>query len=142
MINSVIKSNIYLKRKELSLTQEDVAQKLGISVTAYRDLERGNTNMLNPHIPKIAEVLETSIEELILGYFPLAKDAEELEDLEKKYAGSLRQKDEEYENNLKALKNQITQMQTAIDSLQETVKTKNDIIGLLQKLLAQENDNK
>ncbi len=142
MINSVIKGNIYLKRKELSLTQEEVAQKLGISVTAYRDLERGNTNMLNPHIPKIAEVLETTVEELILGYIPLSKDIRNLEELEEQYQTKAKSREKEFTKRESEFQNQISHMQTAIDSLKETVQTKNDIIGLLQKRLVQESENK
>ncbi len=141
MINSVIKGNIYLKRKELSLTQEELAQKLGISVTAYRDLERGNTNMLNPHIPKIAEILGTSIEELILGYIPLSEDVKTLEDLEAKYQTKAKIREEELETRIRELQNQVIYMQTAIDSLKEAVQTKNDIIGLFRKTLGEEKEN-
>ncbi len=141
MINSTIKGNIYLKRKELNLTQEELAQKLGISVTAYRDLERGNTNMINSHIPKIAEILETNIEELILGYKPLSKDEANLDELEIKYMTKAKEKEDEYNKRIENLLNQIQHMQTSIDSLKETVKTKNDIIGLLKKTLDQEKEN-
>lgn len=44
MDNNSIKDNIRRIRKSRKLTQEDMAHKLGISLTAYRDLERGNTS--------------------------------------------------------------------------------------------------
>ena len=52
-----------------------------------------------------------------------------------------KEKEDEYNKRIENLLNQIQHMQTSIDSLKETVKTKNDIIGLLKKTLDQEKEN-
>ena len=57
-----ILDNIRRIRKNRKLTQEDVAHRLGISLTAYRDLERGSTNIVNGNLRRLAEELETSTE--------------------------------------------------------------------------------
>ena len=41
MDNTSIKNNIRKIRKARKFTQEEMAHKLGISVTAYRDFEKG-----------------------------------------------------------------------------------------------------
>ncbi len=70
MDNNSIKDNIRRIRKSRKLTQEDMAHKLGISLTAYRDLERGNTSVMNGNVMRIASLLDTSTEEIVLGYRP------------------------------------------------------------------------
>ena len=51
-----------------------MAHQLGISLTAYRDLEKGATAMINSNLPKIAEITGTALEELLLGYTPEPSD--------------------------------------------------------------------
>lgn len=48
---------IRLLRMEKKLTQENIANDLGISVTAYSKIERGKTNISFTRIGQIAEVL-------------------------------------------------------------------------------------
>ena len=68
MDNSSIKENIRRKRKEKGMTQEEMSHILNMSLTAYRDLEKGNTAMINTNIAKIADATGSSVEELVLGY--------------------------------------------------------------------------
>ena len=71
MDNSTIKENIRRIRNSQGLTQEQMAGRLGISLTAYRDLETGKTSMMNANVAKIAMMFDTTIEELVLGYRPV-----------------------------------------------------------------------
>ena len=66
MDNTTIKDNIRRIRKTRKLTQEEMALRLGISITAYRDLEKGNTSILNSNVYKIADLLDTPAEEIVL----------------------------------------------------------------------------
>ena len=50
MDNNSIKKNIRHIRKSRKITQEEMAHKLGISLTAYRDLEKGNTAVMNGNV--------------------------------------------------------------------------------------------
>ena len=89
MDNSTIKDNIRKRRKERKLTQEEMADRLDISLTAYRDLEKGHTNIVNANVIRIAELLETSTEELVLGYRPVQTPAKLLEDMRSEYGGRI-----------------------------------------------------
>ena len=57
MDNASIKENIRRFRKERKMTQEEMADMLCISITAYRDLERGSTSIMNSNVLRIAELM-------------------------------------------------------------------------------------
>jgi len=70
MDNNSVKKNLRNSRKEKRLTQKEMAEKMGISRTAYRNLEEGDTKLLSDHIGQFARILGKSEEELVLGYHP------------------------------------------------------------------------
>lgn len=124
MDNFSIKNNIRRTRKEKGLTQEEMAHLLNMSLTAYRDLEKGATNMLNSNISRIAEITDSSVEEIVLGYRPLSDDKilKEFEDYKA-----------EYGNREEALKTRIKDLEKIVASLEEIVVVKNEIINMLKK---------
>ena len=122
MDNFSIKDNIRRIRKEQQITQEEMAHRLGISVTAYRDLERGSTNIVNGNIMKLAELLETSTEEIVLGYKPVRMPEKELKEME-----------EEYNGRVAELEQEVEYLRKLVKSHEETIATKNQLIGMLEK---------
>jgi len=52
-------------RKSKDWTQEDMAEKLNMSVNAYAKIELGETNTLNPKLEKIAQALGVELLELL-----------------------------------------------------------------------------
>jgi transcriptional regulator with XRE-family HTH domain len=127
MDNSTIKDNIRRMRKASRLTQEEMANKLDISLTAYRDLEKGSTNIVNANVMKIAQLLDTSTEELVLGYRPVQTPVKLLEDMRSEYGGRI-----------SAMQRRITDLEKLVETLEETIKTKNEIITMLKNRLAEE----
>ena len=117
MDNNSIKDNIRRIRKTRKLTQEEVAARLGISLTAYRDLERGGTAIMNGNLRRLAEEFETSPEELVLGYQPSRQASKTLEE-----AKIL------YNNRVSLLEKQIQDLEKLVRSLEETIASKNEII--------------
>lgn len=124
MDNLTIKDNLRKIRKERKLTQEEMAGMLDISLTAYRDLEKGSTNIINGKILKIAEFLDTSAEELVLGYRPSQESGRQLQDVQA-----------EYGERITSLQRRIADLEDLILSLKESLKTKNEIIAMLRKAL-------
>lgn len=122
MNNSTIKENLRKIRKERRITQEDMAFRLGISLTAYRDLERGNTSMVNANLIRSAQLLETSTEEIVLGYKPAQLSTRKLEEMESQYSGRISE-----------LEKEVEYLRKLVNSLEETVTTKNQVIEMLQK---------
>lgn len=122
MDNSSIKDNIRKVRKARNLTQEEMADRLDISLTAYRDLEKGNTNIVNSNVIRLAEILGTTTEELVLGYRPVQAPGKLLEDVRNEYGGKI-----------DTMERRIADLEKLVRSLEETIATKNEIIALLKK---------
>ena len=128
MDNSSIKENIRKTRKSRKITQEDMAEKLDISLTAYRDLEKGNTSIVNSNVIRLAELLDTTAEELVLGYRPVQAPGKLLEDVRSEYGGKI-----------EAMERRIADLEKLVRSLEETIATKNEIIAILKKSAPAEN---
>lgn len=122
MDNTSIKENIRKIRKERRMTQEEMADMLGISITAYRDLERGSTSIMNGNVLRLAELLNTSTEEIVLGYRPIQMPGKKLEEMKAEYSARIESLEKENEFLRKLVK-----------SLEETIATKTQIIEMLQK---------
>ncbi len=52
-------------RKRQSLTQEQIAEKLGLHVSSYGRLERGESNPDLPSLEKISRILKVKLSELV-----------------------------------------------------------------------------
>ena len=124
MDNSSIKQNIHNFRKKHRYTQEEVANLLGISVTAYRELERGSTSIVHPNVVRLADLMNTTTEELVLGYNPAEPEDHRLEEVQ-----------EEYGSKVENLENKVRNLEKLVMSLEETVASKNEIISMLKKML-------
>ena len=127
MDNASIKNNIFNVRKSRKLTQNEIAQSLNISVNAYRAIEKGKTAIVNPHVVRMADLLELSTEELVLGYYPVQETDISIDDIKA-----------EYGNKVNSLEEQLDRMEKLVDSLEETKATKNEIINMLKKSLAEQ----
>lgn len=127
MDNTSIKQNIRAIRKSRKITQEELAYRLGMSLTAYRDLEKGETSIVNTNLMKVAELLDTTTEELVLGYTPVQMAGPGVEDVREELIGQV-----------VTLNKRIEDLEKLVHSLEETISTKNEIITMLKKSLGEE----
>lgn len=134
-----IKKHICRKRNELHLTQNEVANKVGISLTAYRELESGKTQMLNSKIEKIANAFEMSTEELVLGYEPNPEGSKRLEELRFRHESQLEEQRSRYEEIISRLNDKISDLERLIRTLEATISDKNEIIEFQRKNIAGQN---
>ena len=137
MDNHSIKDNIRRIRKTRKLTQEDVALRLGISLTAYRDLERGNTAIMNGNLCRLAEEFETSPEELVLGYNPSHQIGRTLEEV----TGQYKSRVSLLEKQVKDLEKLVRTLEETISSKNEIIENKKEIIIMLKKELGKAKEN-
>ena len=78
---------LYNKRKERGLTQEEVAEKLGVSPQAVSKWENGSSCPDIMLLPKIAKLFEVSIDELLseesepVAYVPPTKARKSIDDM-------------------------------------------------------------
>ncbi len=126
MDNTTIKDNIRKIRKARKLTQEQMALSMDISLTAYRDLEKGKTSIINDNLTKIADLLDTSTEEIVLGYRPMQAEGRQIEDVRA-----------EYGLQIDVLKTRVSDLEKLVKHLEDSVDSKNEIISMLKKSLDQ-----
>lgn len=116
MDNKNFQENAVKLRKERKLTQQDVADRLGISRIAYSKLERGETRLVNESAERLAALFDMPAEELI-------------------YGSRLGERDVAYGADLSAKDKEIAVQKDLIRSLQDTVAYQRQLIQLLQEKL-------
>ena len=78
-------------------------------------------------VMKIAQLLDTSAEELVLGYRPVQTPVKLLEEMRSEYGGRI-----------STMERRIADLEKLVESLEETIKTKNEIITMLKNKLAED----
>ena len=133
MDEKTVKQRIKAYRKESKLSQKEIADKIGISRNAYIGIENGDTRIFNEKLQKIAELTDTTIEKLVLGYEPIENAEYKLGEAKTEFDQKYRHLKEEYETRIREKDDTIALLKKLVDSLQESLKSKDSIIALLQK---------
>lgn len=133
MDNASIKKNIRRVRKSRKLTQEEMAHKLGMSLSSYREFEKGGTPILNGNLLKMASFLETPTEELVLGYQPKLTGGVDIKNLKKEYSD----KEVILVGRISDLENLIRAKNQTIADKDDIIASKNEIISMLKRMLAE-----
>ena len=134
MDEKTIKSNIYRRRRTLSISQTEMAERLGLDRNTYRNIESGSTRIFNSHLEEIARLLGVSSEELVLGY--RAGDPENdprLQDAQAVYDSRVEALKEEYEHRLAEEHGRILALEKRIAELEESLHDKSEIIAFLRE---------
>ena len=139
MDNDSVKDNIRNFRKIYKLTQSEMADKLGISRTAYRNIESGETRLISENVSRIADILHIRTEDLVLGYSPEPGQKEknrrpgsisaQLAEMKRAHE----KETEEMSSEIIRLKKDLQYLTRRIEDLEELLKTKDDIISMMKK---------
>lgn len=132
MDNDSIKGNIIRRRTEEGISQDEMARRLDISRTSYRNIERGKSRIISRRLPDIARQLNISEEELVLGYKPSAGQSR-LEELRVKYNEDLAGVKSGLEARIAELEAAVSMRDALIANLNELVRSKDEIISLLKR---------
>lgn len=132
MDNDSIKGNIIRRRTEEGISQDEMARRLDISRTSYRNIERGKSRIISRRLPDIARQLNISEEELVLGYKPSAGQSR-LEELKVKYNEDLAGVKSGLEARIAELESAVSMRDALIANLNELVRSKDEIISLLKR---------
>ncbi len=132
MDNDSIKGNIIRRRTEEGISQDEMARRLDISRTSYRNIERGKSRIISRRLPDIARQLNISEEELVLGYKPSAGQAR-LEELKVKYNEDISVVKSKLEARIVELESAVAMRDSLIANLNELVRSKDEIISLLKR---------
>ena len=124
MDNQSIKENIRAVREARKYTQIVMAEMMGMSLSSYKDFEKGETSIVSAKLAKIADLLETTSEELVLGYRPVQMEGPGVEDVRAEYTAKVN-----------TLEKRIGELEKQVAYLEETLEAKNEIISMLKKSL-------
>ena len=97
---------------------------MGMSLSSYKDFEKGETSIVSAKLAKIADLLETTSEELVLGYRPVQMEGPGVEDVRAEYTAKVN-----------SLEKRIAELEKLVAYLEETLEAKNEIISMLKKSL-------
>jgi len=136
MDNKSVKKNIRESRHAAGLSQAEMADRLGLSKTAYNNLESGGTKLISGKVEMIAEVLNTSAEKLVLGYEPVPKTSGRLKDMTEEFDVEKARIINDYEDQLEKLRKQFKTLNEYVELLKDSNRTKDEIISMLKKELA------
>jgi len=103
-----------------------MAESLKISTNSYREIESGNTTLINPRLQVIAQILNLSMESLIFGHIPKEESLETIKRLEKDYRNQIR-------TLITNHKIEIAEKEGEINILKTSLQTKDRIIGVLNE---------
>lgn len=139
MDNDSIKVNIVRKRTEEGISQDEMARRLRISRNTYRSIEKGTAKVISERLNEIASSLNTSAEELVLGYKPVERNTE-MEDIQMEFDSAKNRYEKEkasliadYENRINVLTDHIASLESTISNMREIIDSKNEIISLMKR---------
>ena len=106
-------------RKKTGLSQKAMAEKLGVGHNCFANFERGETRLFNRCLYRLAEYLETSPEDLLLGPRPDQEMLEELTNWEVRKQQII----DEYEARTKALREELDAARREIADKDKTLES-------------------
>lgn len=135
MDNRAIKARIKALRDRLGISQEEMADRLGIARNTYANIEKpGVSAIVRKDLEDIARELGVSEEELLLGYVPCHPgDQNSLEDVRARYLGEKEAEKHNFEARL-ADKDQVIEAHAAtIRSLNKRIEDLEEQNTMLKK---------
>lgn len=120
-----INEKIRFLRESKSLTQDEMADRLGMSTNGYAKIERGETRLTIPKLEQIVEVFDTDILELIsLGENKIVY----IQDSDNHSINIINPTSQD-------LASEIVQLKQTISHQQEMLSAKNELIALQKSQL-------
>jgi len=126
-----IRENLRRTRVSSGLTQTEMAERIGISVTAYQKIESGRTRILNTNFSKCAEVLGVSLSELVNGFVPVRNAKSVIEDVRESYGLKMRVQESGYMNEIQSKDREIGRLKDVIKDKEDTIATQKLLIDQL-----------
>ncbi len=139
MDEKTIKNNLSRSRKEAGISQEVLAERLHMNRNTYRNIETGRTRIINRHMEKIAAELDTTVEELILGYKIGDPDSDpRWEDLRNEQKSRYQALLNSYERKIDEDAQRLSLQDRRIEELKASLRDKTDLIAFLKEKIAEQ----
>ena len=116
MLYDFFHTNIRQARERAGLSQEELAEGIGVGRTTIVSLETGKTRLFNKNIPKVAGQLGITVEELVCGMPADALLQDQMSWAEREHALTT-----EYEQRIQALQDKLDDARRLNKALQDNV---------------------
>lgn len=134
MDNESIKKNLLKVRLEHNMSQEDMAEVLGVARNTYRSIEKGSTKLISDTVMKVADWAGMEPEEIVLGYMPSEeKGSQKLKDARERFNLRVKAITDEYENRLELLRKENDMFKDLLKEKDENIRTLRSMVALLEK---------
>ena len=134
MDNESIKKNLLKVRLEHNMSQEDMAEVLGVARNTYRSIEKGSTKLISDTVMKVADWAGMEPEEIVLGYMPSEeKGSQKLKDVRERFNLRVKAITDEYENRLELLRKENDMFKDLLKEKDENIRTLRSMVALLEK---------
>ena len=101
--NRIIGNKIYQLRRSINMTQQELAEKVGISVTFLSEIENGRKSMSVDTLIKLSKCLQVSLDTIVFG-----KDAED--DMQKDVVSMMSTLPLEYNESILVIAREFTRL--------------------------------
>lgn len=133
MDDNSIKEIIALLREKKGLSQTELANRIGIDRNTYRNLEKGDTRILSPHIEAIAKELGTTTEHLLLGTDLEEERKLSLNDIDARETELVSIVRNMYSEKISMLEKEVADLKELVEILKSRIYDKDLIISMLRK---------
>ncbi len=128
MKNDYLKDKILSARESLGLTQKEIAEKMGISLSTYKRFEEGKTNLFSRHFEKFETLTGVSPESLIYRQPDREHYGSYLSEPDNREQG-IRAVIRDYEQRIKLKDKDIRNLLNELESKDRYISSLEDIIG-------------
>ena len=132
MDNESIKKNLMKIRLEHNMSQEEMADVLGVARNTYRNIEKGKTRLLSDTVMKVAEWAGKTPEEVALGFFPSEPGSAGLKDARERYNNQVKALSDQYEAKVEVLTKEIILLKDLVKEKDDNIRSLKTIVALLQ----------
>ena len=133
MDNEFIRKNILKIRREKDLTQQEVADRMDITRSAYCKIEYGQTKMISDNLLKFAAATGTGVEEVILGYVPVEDRVGVLKDSRDRHNLQMKELKADYEARLEKLALENRSLKEMLAEKDRHIRTLESIVDYMSK---------
>lgn len=133
--NDSIKRNIKHNRERLDLTQEEMAERVGISSNAFCAIESGKTKVINSNIPKIAKAFGISVAELVNGFEPISSEEAGLDEVKVNYDSRLHSIQDGFVKEMNVLRAENKRLAEKLEDKEALIQTQKKLISQYEKKL-------
>lgn len=131
--DSKIKETISRLREERSISQTEMADRIGVSRNAYRGLEKGKTAILNPKLKEISKCLGMEVDDILSLAYPKGVLQDSQESFYITSISHLEERIKMYERLVKTKEERIDDLQKIIDDLEEKISQQRQTIEMQSK---------